>query len=178
MLRKLDDHVKKCLIRAATARTRADETADPARKAEYLRLELSWIRLARSYEFAESLEHFLLKPRTANAAVWHHRILEAFNSLTLEDLHKEGSDQPTASLVRHGPYEVRLMELSRTRQEGTERLWLELFDHDQQRTIDSYGGRTLVDIAAAAESLCSKAKYLNLKPEGVTSERPDPPQKE
>jgi len=161
MLRKLGDHITNCLVHAAMARSRADETADPTRKAEFLCLELSWIRLARSYEFVESLETFLRKPRSANAAVWHHRILEAYNSLTLEDLRGEGGDQRTASLVRHGPYEVRLVELLRNVQEGTEYLWLELFDHDQKRTIDSYGGRTLVDITAAAESLCSKAKELD-----------------
>ena len=160
MLRKLGDQINECLVHAAMARNWANETADPERKAEFLRLELSWTRLARSYEFVESLENFLLKPRTANAAVWHHRILEAYNSLTLEDLRGEGGDQRTASLVRHGPYEVRLVELSNL-QEGTEYLWLELFDHDQKRTIDSYGGRTLVDITAAAESLCSKAKELD-----------------
>ena len=164
MLRKLGDHITKCLVHAAMARSRADETADPERKAEFLRLELSWTRLARSYEFVESLENFLLKPRTANAAVWHHRILEAYNLLMLEDPHEESGDKRTASLVRHGTYEVRLVELSRNVQEGAEYLWLELFDHDQKRTIDSYGGRTLVDVTAAAESLCSKAKELNQNP--------------
>src|SRR5215813_6097521 len=74
---------------------------------------------------------------------------------------EERSDQQTVSLVRHGPYDVRLVELSRKMQTGTKQLWLELFDHDHQRTIDSYGGHTLVDITAAAESLCSSAKDLS-----------------
>ena len=71
------------------------------------------------------------------------------------------NDPRTVSLVRHGPYEVRLVELSRKMQTGTKQLWLELFDHDHQRTVDSYSGRTLVDITAAAESLCSNAKELS-----------------
>jgi hypothetical protein len=41
-------------------------------------------------------------------------------------------------------------------QEATEELWLELFDHDRERTIDSYRGRDLEDIAVAARSLGSK----------------------
>jgi len=67
----------------------------------------------------------------------------------------------TISLVRHGRYEVRLLELPRKLQTGTKQLWLELFDHHHQHTIDSYGGRNLVDITAAAETLCSKAKDLS-----------------
>jgi hypothetical protein len=56
---------------------------------------------------------------------------------------------------------VRLVELQRKLQTGTKQLWLELFDHHHQRTIDSYGGRNLVDITAAAETLCSNAKNLS-----------------
>jgi len=74
---------------------------------------------------------------------------------------EERSEQQTVSLVRHGPYELRLVELSRKMQTGTKQLWLELFDHDHQHTIDSYSGRTLVDITAVAESLCSSAKDLS-----------------
>ena len=176
MLRKLGDQINECLVHAAMARNWANETADPERKAEFLRLELSWTRLARSYEFVESLENFLLMPRTANAAVWHHRILEAYNLLTLEDPHEEVRDQRTASLVRHGPYEVRLVELLRNVQEGAEYLRLELFDHDQERTLDSYGGRTLVDITAAAESLCSKAKILERQASARDVKRARPPE--
>jgi hypothetical protein len=39
---------------------------------------------------------------------------------------------------------------------ATEELWLELIDHDRERTIDSYRGRDLEDIADAARSLGSK----------------------
>jgi CheY-like chemotaxis protein len=69
-----------------------------------------------------------------------------------------------ASLVSHDPYEVRLVELSRNLSaEETEHLWLELFDHHHKRSINSYSGRSLEEITAAAESLCSKAKYLSLE---------------
>jgi len=75
---------------------------------------------------------------------------------------KKGENDPrTVSLVRHGRYEVRLVELPRKLQTRTKQLWLELFDHHHQRTIDSYGGRKLVDITAAAETLCSQAKDLS-----------------
>jgi hypothetical protein len=153
--KNIDDNFNKCLERAANARRRADEATDPARKAEYLRLESNWIRLARSYEFAKRLKSSWHKPVSANIIALHHRILEAYYSPEFDE---ERSDQRTVSLVRRGPYELRLMELSRKLKTETERLWLELFDHDRQRTIDSYSGRTLGDITAAAESLCSNAE--------------------
>jgi hypothetical protein len=98
------------------------------------------------------------KPVSANIIVLHHRILEAYFSPELDE---ERSDQRTVSLARHGAYEVRMVELSRKMKTGAEQLWLELFDHDHQRTIDSYSGRTLGGITAAAESLCSNAKGLS-----------------
>jgi hypothetical protein len=54
-----------------------------------------------------------------------------------------------------------LVEVPRKLQTRAKQLWLELFDHHHQRTIDSYGGRKLVDISAAAETLCSEAKDLS-----------------
>jgi hypothetical protein len=153
--KKIDDNFNKCLERAANARSRAEGATDPARKAEYLHLESNWIRLARSYEFAKRLKSSWHKPVSADIVVLHHRILEAYFSPEFEE---ERSDHRTVSLACHGRYEVRVVALSRKMQTGAKQLWLELFDHDQQRTIDSYGGRTLVDITAAAELLCSNAK--------------------
>jgi hypothetical protein len=109
-------------------------------------------------EFAQGLKSPLFKPDAENIIVWHHRIFEAYHS---PDFDEERSVTRTVSLLRHGSYEVRLVELPHKLQTATEQLWLELFDHDHQRTIDSYGGRTLVNIIAAAKSLCSNAKDLN-----------------
>jgi hypothetical protein len=156
--KKIDDNFKKCLERAANARSRAEEAADPARKAEYLRLESNWIRLARSYEFAKRLRSSWHKPVSANIVGLQHRILDAYFSPEFDE---ERSDHRTVSLARHGAYELRVVELSRKMQTGADQLWLELFDHDHQRTIDSYSGRTLVDITAAAESMCLNARGLS-----------------
>src|SRR5437879_2419062 len=118
--KNIDDNFKKCLDRAANARSRAEEATDPARKAEYLRLESNWIQLARSYEFAKRLKSSWQKPVSANIIVLHHRILEAYFSPEFDE---ERSDHRTVSLVRRGPYELRLMELSRKLKTETERLW-------------------------------------------------------
>ena len=116
------------------------------------------------YEFAQRLKSPLFKPDAENIIVWHHRIVEAYHS---PDFDEKRSVTRTVSLLRHGSYEVRLVELPPKLQTATERLWLELFDHDHQRTIDSYGGRTLVNITAAAKSLCSNAKDLNQTNQGA-----------
>ena len=60
----------------------------------------------------------------------------------------------TLSLIRRGSYELRVMKLCS--QEAVEELWLELIDHHRKRTIDSYRGRDLEDIAIAARSLGPK----------------------
>ena len=110
------------------------------------------------YLFARHLKSRWLQPDSENIIIWHHQILETYYS---RNFGEEGSEERTVSLVGHGSYELRLVELPRKLHTETKRLWLELFDHDRQRTIDSYGGRTLEDITAAAESLCSNARELS-----------------
>jgi hypothetical protein len=60
MLLRLSQHIAACLERAREADARAANSSDPARKAEYEAIARSWRNLARSYEFVESLERFLL----------------------------------------------------------------------------------------------------------------------
>jgi hypothetical protein len=63
MLQRLRDHIATCLDRALDADQRAEQTRDPATKHEYSQLARSWRHLARSYQFVESLESFLLDER-------------------------------------------------------------------------------------------------------------------
>lgn len=58
MLDRLSDHIQLCYQRAAQAEVRA-AGADPAERGYELNLAKWWAHLARSYEFAESLERFL-----------------------------------------------------------------------------------------------------------------------
>jgi hypothetical protein len=69
VLQKLEDHIKACLKRAADAQRHAAELADPDLKADYLALAAQWTHLARSYEFSESLERFLLDTQRAKEAL-------------------------------------------------------------------------------------------------------------
>ena len=69
LLQKLGDHIEACLKRAASAERRAAEVTDPGLKADYLALAAQWTHLARSYEFSESLERFLLDSQKAKDAL-------------------------------------------------------------------------------------------------------------
>ena len=69
MLQKLGDHIKTCIKNADKAEQHAAEATDPGLKADYLALSAQWTHLARSYEFAESLERFLLDTQKAKDAL-------------------------------------------------------------------------------------------------------------
>ena len=59
MLRKLSDEVRYAEQRAADAAEKAARTTDPQLKADFFTMERSWSKLARSYELAERLGHFI-----------------------------------------------------------------------------------------------------------------------
>jgi hypothetical protein len=69
VLQKLGDHIKACQQRAVEAENRAAKTPDPHLKAEYVALANQWTHLARSYEYSESLERFLLDAQRAKDAL-------------------------------------------------------------------------------------------------------------
>ena len=60
VLQKLNDHIVSALERAAAADQRAADATDPELRLDNERLAGSWRLLARSFQFVESLEKFLL----------------------------------------------------------------------------------------------------------------------
>src|SRR5262249_25840717 len=58
MLEPVSEQVRECHERAAEAKGKAEATADPALKAEFLDIERRWLALARSHTGTESLEDF------------------------------------------------------------------------------------------------------------------------
>ena len=60
MLQKLGEHIADALGRATQAQARAETATDPRVRTDYEELARSWRLVARSFEFAESLEKFLL----------------------------------------------------------------------------------------------------------------------
>ena len=57
-----------CWRQAAEAELQAAQNTDQHLKAVYLRIAHQWSVLARSYEFADSAEHFLLDAKRTKAA--------------------------------------------------------------------------------------------------------------
>jgi hypothetical protein len=67
----------------------------------------------------------------------------------------------TATVARHGAYEVRLVETLLDPQHDTIPFWVELFDHQGAVTIDSCGGHDFEETAAGAAALISQATTLH-----------------
>lgn len=59
-----------CRRQAVEAEIQAEQITDQHLKAVYLRIANQWRALARSYEFADSAEHFLLEVKRAKDANW------------------------------------------------------------------------------------------------------------
>jgi hypothetical protein len=67
VLQKLNGHIAIALERAAAAERRAAEAMDPELRLDNERMAESWRLLARSFQFVESLEKFLVdSPRQRN----------------------------------------------------------------------------------------------------------------
>jgi len=60
MLQRLSEQMRNCHERAAEARRKADASADPASRDNFLHMETRWLALARSYAFTECLGDFTL----------------------------------------------------------------------------------------------------------------------
>jgi hypothetical protein len=81
MLQKLGDHIKACLSRAEACKSAGEKTIDPEVRKQLMELGLQWEHVAKSYEFIESLERFLLDQQ--NNAL----------PLEVEELPKDGPDE-------------------------------------------------------------------------------------
>ena len=67
MLQKLSSEIRECYRHAEECRHRADASADPSTRDDFLAMEKRWLYLAHSYEFAEQLSSFTAASRTKQA---------------------------------------------------------------------------------------------------------------
>src|SRR5262245_55277485 len=95
--------------------------------------------------------------KTSSVMAIELRIMQMYIWALVAPKHING--QPV-SLVRHGAYDVRLMEFPNPKKD-TIPLWIELFDHEHNAALDSYGGCDLQEAAAAAQALISQARRLH-----------------
>lgn len=64
----------------------------------------------------------------------------------------------TISVESIGAYEVRMFSGSPARSGDAPLLWMELFDHDAQRSVDSCAFREIDDALSAFDELVARAK--------------------
>jgi len=81
MLQRLSAQVRACHERAAEAKSKAEATADPAVKADFLEMERRWLALARSHAYTESLGDF-----TAATSGTRHELPEPDDALRLQEI--------------------------------------------------------------------------------------------
>jgi len=74
---------------------------------------------------------------------------------------KDRDESVTATLVRYGPYEVRLYEPPHNLSAGDFLFWIELFDHDSQSPIDIRSSCMLDDAVIDAEYLIAQARQFS-----------------
>jgi hypothetical protein len=75
-----------------------------------------------------------------------------------------GRSSRAITLVRFGPFEIRLVEPLNPPPTNFVSFWIELFDHDRQLSIDSIGDCTLDDAMIAVEDFIDRAETLKDNP--------------
>jgi hypothetical protein len=68
------------------------------------------------------------------------------------------------TLMRFGPFEVRVVQPLSGPPTNAVIFWIELFDHDRQLSIDSIGNCALDDAVVAVEYFIARAAALNENP--------------
>jgi hypothetical protein len=79
--------------------------------------------------------------------------------LSLVDGAKNDDDSRTASLGRFGALEVRLIEFAPRERSGTLDIWIELYDHEIQSTLDSCFCYDLDEAEPILEHLLASVRY-------------------
>jgi hypothetical protein len=100
-------------------------------------------------------------PETSRAEL-EAKLIEAHAKLQLAT--QRGDASKAATLVRLGSFEVRLVQPLSISPASSVRIWLELFDHDRQLSIDSVGERLIEDAVIAAEEFIAGASKLSKNP--------------
>jgi hypothetical protein len=101
-------------------------------------------------------------PRTPGRAELEAQLIEAHATLLLA--HQDTERRRSVTLLRHGSFEVRLVQPLHISPEGAVLFWMELFDHDRQLSIDSVGNSVFEDAVIAAEDFIERATRLSENP--------------
>ena len=97
-----------------------------------------------------------------NRKALERRLIEVYTSLA--NAPKDEHGFRIATLARYGVYEVRMIEPATEPKSEAELFLVELFDHRDRSSLDSFGGFDLEDAASGLEELISQAQMLHQKP--------------
>lgn len=86
------------------------------------------------------------------------RVTQAF--IALSGIPVSSSAPKAISVVSLGKYEIRMFD-GAPRSDDIAPLWIELFDHDTQKAVDSCSCSEIDDAVAAFDELISQAESLN-----------------
>ena len=86
------------------------------------------------------------------------RLYKSYVGLGLTPRNESGSR--TISVAHFGTFEVRLIEFVDCNRQGSSDLWIELYRHDTQSSLDSCLCRDLDEVENLGEHLISQAKEL------------------
>jgi hypothetical protein len=100
--------------------------------------------------------------KTLRSAELEAQLTEAQGKLQLT--HQDTNGMRLETLVRHGSFEVRLIQSLHIPPEIAALFWMELFDHDRQLSIDSVGNIVLEDAVIAAEDFIERARRMSENP--------------
>jgi hypothetical protein len=86
------------------------------------------------------------------------RLYKSYVGLGLTPRNERGSR--TISVARFGTFEVRLIEFADCNRQGSSDLWIELYRHDTQSSLDGCLCQDLDDVRNLGEYLISQAQEL------------------
>ena len=84
------------------------------------------------------------------------RVTQAY--IALSDIPGSSPTPRTISVERIGTYEVRMFNGAPVNSGDAPLLWMELFDHDAQRSLDSCSLREIDDALSAFDELLARAR--------------------
>lgn len=99
----------------------------------------------------------------------HDELLISKAYAQLSAIPTDGS-QASVSLASIGVYEVRMLRRRRADFNGVPQFWLELFDHDTKKSVDSFLCHQIEDAGPVFEQFMSYAADLSKSPPGGSKE--------
>ena len=137
MLQKLSGQITDCWARAEEAEQRALDATDPALRAGHESIARTWRHLARSYEFVQSLERFLLDAERAKVALSLGRTI-CCRSAAAEYASWESNPISTAAMSFHLNASLAGTLKSSARRRGKQRLIPESQTASNESAINNF----------------------------------------